>query len=99
MPLEVLRSLGYRPKASTYKVKMNRQKLKFFSQLTLLSNNSVLTSYLSGIYIKSWLSWLWDGVQKTSKKRRKQKKTLKSEEKEKRRIRGKSNNSNIHLWF
>ena len=26
-------------------------------------------------------------------------KTLKSEEKEKQRMRGKSNNNNIHLWF
>ena len=40
--------------------------------MTLLSNNLVLTSYLSGIYLESWFSWLWGGVQKTSKKRRKQ---------------------------
>ena len=44
----------------------------FFSQLTLLSNNLVSTSYLSGIYIESWFSSLWEGVQKTLKKRRKQ---------------------------
>ena len=44
----------------------------FFSKLTLLSNNLVLTSYLSGIYLESWFFWLWGGVQKTSKKRRKQ---------------------------
>ena len=43
-----------------------------FSQFTLLSNNLVLTSYLSGIYLESWFSWLRGGVQKTSKKRRKQ---------------------------
>ena len=42
----------------------------FFSQLTLLSNNLVLTSYLSGIYLDSWLSWLWGGVQKTLKKKK-----------------------------
>ena len=53
---------------------MLKPKLKpmFFSQLTLLSNNVVLTSYLSGIYLESWFSWLWGGVQKISKKRRKQ---------------------------
>ena len=27
---------------------------------------------MSGIYLESWFSWLWVGVQKTSKKRRKQ---------------------------
>ena len=43
----------------------------FFPQLALFSNNLVLTSYLSGIYLESWFSWLWGGVQKTSKKRRK----------------------------
>ena len=73
-------------------------KINVFSQLTLLSNNLVLTPYLSGIYLKSWFSWLWGGVQKTSKKRRKQTEKMKSEDKEKRRIRGKSNN-NMHLWF
>ena len=25
-------------------------------------------SYLSGIYLESWFSWLWGGVQKTLKK-------------------------------
>ena len=44
----------------------------FFLQLTQLSNNLVLTlmSYLSGIYLELWFSWLQGGVQKTSKKRR-----------------------------
>ena len=51
---------------------MHKLKSMFLSQLTLLSNNLVLTSYLSGIYLESWFSWLWGGVQKTSKKRRKQ---------------------------
>ena len=79
---------------------MHRLKPMFFSQLTLLSNNLVLAPYLSGIYLESWFSWLWGGVQKTLKKSRKQtKKKLKSEEKEKRRMRGKSNNNNKHLWF
>ena len=61
----------------------------FFSQLTLLSNNLVLMSYLSGIYLDSWLSWLWGGVQKTLKKKKKtdRRKTLKSGKKKKRRIR------------
>ena len=71
-----------------------------FSQLTLLFNNLVLTSYLSGIYLESWFSWLWGGVQKKEeKKKTDRRKTLKSEEKEKQRIQRKSNNKNIHLWF
>ena len=55
-------------KALTYKATMHRLKPLFFFQLTLLSNNPVLTSYLSGIYLKSWFSWLRGGVQKTLKK-------------------------------
>ena len=48
-------------------------KINVFSQLTLLSNNLLLTSYLSGIYLESWFCWSWGGVQKTLKKRRKKK--------------------------
>ena len=59
-------------KALTYKVTMHKLKPMFLSQLTLFSNNRVLTSYLSGIYLESRFSWLWGGVQKTLKKRRKQ---------------------------
>ena len=44
----------------------------FFFQLTMLSNIIALMAYLSGVYLESWFSWLWGGVQKTSKKRRKQ---------------------------
>ena len=51
---------------------MHMLKLMFFCQLTLPFNNFVLTPYLRGIYLESWFSWLWGGVQKTSKKRRKQ---------------------------
>ena len=51
---------------------MHKLKSMFFSQLTLLSNNLVLTSCFSRIFLESWFSWLWGGVQKTSKKRRKQ---------------------------
>ena len=51
---------------------MNRLKSMFFSQLTLLSNILILTSYLSGINLKSWFSWLWGGVQKTFQKKIKQ---------------------------
>ena len=41
--------------------------------LALLSNNLVLMSHMSGIYLESWFSWFsWGGVQKTLKKRRKQ---------------------------
>ena len=59
-------------KALAYKATMHRLKPMFFSQLTLLSNNLVLAPYLSGIYLESWFSWLWGGVQKTLKKSRKQ---------------------------
>ena len=38
----------------------------------MLSNIIALMAYLSGVYLESWFSWLWGGVQKTSKKRRKQ---------------------------
>ena len=72
MQLEIPRCLGYAPKALTYKATMNRLKPMFFPQLTLLSNNFVLTSYSGGIYLESWFSWLWGGVEKTLKKRRKQ---------------------------
>ena len=51
---------------------IHKLKSMFFSQLTLLCNNLVSTSYLSGIYLESWFSWLRGEVQKTSKKRRKQ---------------------------
>ena len=94
----------------------------FFSKLTLLTNNLVLKSYLSGIYLESWFSWLWShgflgyGVMVSlvmeswfswlwsaqnieEKKKTGRRKSSKSEEKEKRRIRGKSNSNNMHLWF
>ena len=57
--------------------------------------NVIFEWYLLRIIV----SWLWGGVQKTSKKKTDRRKTLKNEEKEKRRIRGKSNHNNIHLWF
>ena len=72
MQVETPRCLGYAPKALTHKATMNTLKPMFFPQLTLLSNNFVLTSYLRGIYLESWFSWLWGGVEKTLKKRRKQ---------------------------
>ena len=64
-----------------------------FSQSTLLSNNLVLTSYLSVILLRTMVFLrLWGGVQNTLKKKKKtdRRKTLKNEEKEKPRIRGKS---------
>ena len=72
----------------------------FFSQLTLLSNDLVLTSYLSGNYLESWFFFMGrsaDNIEEKTKTDRK--KTLKSEEKVERRIWRKSNNNNIHLWF
>ena len=59
-------------KALTYRGTMHRLKSMFFSQLTLVSRNLVLTLYLSDIYLESFYSWSWGGVQKTLKKRRKQ---------------------------
>ena len=47
---------------------MHKLKSMLFSQLTLLSNNLILTSYLSGIYLESGFFFLWGGVQKTPKK-------------------------------
>ena len=51
---------------------MHRLKSIFFSKLTLLPNNLVLKSSLSGIYLESYFSWLWGGVQKTLMRGRKQ---------------------------
>ena len=86
-------------KALAYKATMYRLKPMFSYQLTLLSNNQVLMSYLNGIYLESCFSWLGGGTQKTLKERRKQteKKFLKNEKKEKRKMQGKSNNNNKHL--
>ena len=50
---------------------MHRLKPMFFSQLTLLSNNLVLTSYLGGTHLESWFSWLGRETQKTLKKKKK----------------------------
>ena len=76
-------------------------KSMFFSQLTPLSNILVLTSYLSSIYIESWffLALGRSAENIEEKKKTDRRKTLKSEEKEKRRMRGQSNNKNIHLWL
>ena len=41
----------------------------------------------------------WSAENIEEKKKTNRRKTLKIEEKEKRRIRGKSNNNNIHLWL
>ena len=39
-------------------------------------------SYLSSIYLESWFSWLWGGVQKALKKKKTdRRKTLKIEKK------------------
>ena len=39
----------------------------FFNQLIFLSNNTVLMSCLSGVYLELWFSLLEGGVQKTLK--------------------------------
>ena len=56
-------------KPLTSKSTMRSLKPIIFYRLTLLLNNHVLMSYLSGIYLESWFSWLRDGAQKTLKKR------------------------------
>ena len=68
LQLEILSCLGYAPKSFNVQGYDAQAKTTAFFQLTLLSNNPVLTSYLSGIYLKSWFSWLRGGVQKTLKK-------------------------------
>ena len=98
MQLEIPSRLGYSPKS--FNLKGYDAQAKIFYQFTLLSNNHVLISYLSGIYLESWFSWLGRGLQKTwEKKKTDRRKTLKNEEKEKWKIQGKSNNNNKHLWF
>ena len=57
-------------KALTYKATIHWLKSMLFYQLTLLSNNHVLMSYLSGIYFESWFSWLREGVRKHWKKKK-----------------------------
>ena len=75
MQLEILRCLGYGPKALMYKATtMYSLKSMLFSQLTMLSNNLILVLYLNGVYLESCFYWLWVGVQKTLKKSEKKKK-------------------------
>ena len=57
----------------------------------------IFESYLLRIMALLVIGWSAENIEE--KKKRDRIKTLTSEEKEKRRIRGKSNNSNIHLWF
>ena len=87
-------------KALMYNATMYR--LKFFSQSTLLFNNLVLTSYLSGVLLRIMV-FLVMGMSPENIKEKKEtdrRKTLKSEEKEKRRTWRESNNNDIHLyWF
>ena len=61
-------------KILSYKATMHKLKSMVFYQLILLSNNLVLLSYLSCIYLESWFSWLGGGVQKTLKKENRLKK-------------------------
>ena len=89
--------------------KMHRLKPMFFAnrhcsliiyvifELYLL--RTYLLTYLNRTYLLALLVIGWSAENIEEKKKRDRIKTLTSEEKEKRRIRGKSNNSNIHLWF
>ena len=70
----------------------------FFSQLTLLSNNLVLSSYLSSILLRIMVLLVMGRSAENIEERKKtDRKKLKSEEKVKQRIPGQSNKSNIHL--
>ena len=71
-------------KALTYKA-YTQAKINIFYQLTLVSINLVSLSYLSGLYLESWFSWLGGGMQKTLRKRRKR-----SEERQERMTRKKN---------
>ena len=63
-------------KGLTYKAMTYRLKSMFVYQLTFLSNNLILMSYLSGIYLEWLFSWLGGGVQKTLKKEEKRQKKI-----------------------
>ena len=66
---------------------MHRLKSMFFSKLTLLSNNLVLMSYLSDIYLELMVFLVMERITENieEKKKTNKRKILKSEEKEKRR--------------
>ena len=68
MQLEIPRCLGYGPKTLACKATTHRLKSMFFSQMTLLSNNFVLTSNLSCIYLESRFSGLWSAENIEEKK-------------------------------
>ena len=75
MQLEIPSRLGYSPKS--FNLKGYDAQAKIFYQFRLLSNNHVLISYLSGIYLESWFSWLRRGLQKAwEKKENRQKKNI-----------------------
>ena len=80
---------------------MHRLKPLFIVQLTLLSNNLVLSSYLNGILLRIMVFLVMGRIVENIEEQKKtdRRKTLKNQEKEKRRIRGKPNNKNTHIWF
>ena len=88
-------------KAVMYNAAMHRLKRLFLFQLTLLSNNLELLSYLYGILLRVmvfFVTW-WKAENIKEQKKTDRRKTLKNEGKEKRKIRGNSNNKSAHLWF
>ena len=72
MQLEIPRCLWNGRKSYNVWGHYAQAKINVFYQLTMFPNNIVLTSYLSSFYWELWFSWLWVGVQKTLKERRKQ---------------------------
>ena len=67
MQLEIPSCLGYGPKSFNVQGFYAQAKINIFYQLPLVSNNFVLISYLSEIYLESWFCWLGGGVHKTLK--------------------------------
>ena len=76
-------------KALTYKATMHRLKQMFFSQLTLLSNNLIVTSYSRGILLRIMVFLLMGRSTENIEEKNKtdnRREILQSDEKEKRRI-------------
>ena len=56
MQLEILSCLGYGPKRFNVQGYDGQAKTNVFSQSTPVSDNLVLASYMSGIYLELWFS-------------------------------------------
>ena len=95
MQLKIPSSLGYGPQSLNVYGFDAQTKINVFYQLTLLSNN--LKWYLLRITV--FLIRVRGAENIEEKIKTDRRKPLINEVKEKRRIQGKSNNNNEHLWF